>query len=842
MTEQPHGTVTFLFTDIEGSTRLLRELGSERYAGALAEHRRLLRDAFARHGGYEVDSEGDAFFVAFGRPGNALAACAEAQNSLAGHDWPEGQQVRVRMGVHSGEALLAPPKYVGIDVHRAARVMAAGHGGQVLVTESTARLLGDTLPDGLGLLDLGEHRLKDFDGALTLYQLCFSGGPATFPPLVTISNANLPRPASSFVGREQERAEVVELLRREDVRMLTLTGPGGSGKTRLAIEAASKVVTAYPAGVFWIGLAPLVDPTLVTPAIAKTLGAKDDPAAHIGERHMLLLLDNMEQVIEAAPELARLLEACPNLTVLATSREALRLAGENEYALAPLAEADAVELFYERAGEAGAKLAGDAPVPAICKHLDNLPLAVELAAARTKALSGEQLLERLERRLPLLTGGRRDAPERQRTLRATIAWSCDLLGDEEQRLFAHLAVFAGGWTLEAAERVCDAELDTLVSLLDKSLLRHTYGRFWMLETIREYAHEQLDTSGKAEQTRRRHAEHFLGLAQEAGPHLSGPEQVKWLGAVEQEHENFRAALTRLRDANEGERELQLAVALSDFWVTRGYAREGRTWLKDALARGKDARHRVRALHAAGFLASRQGDYEEAEALLEEGLARSRDLGEPDLVARLLLTLAGVVSAQGDERRAAALYGQLRELLPTLGDEAAAPAHMNLADWAIGRGDYPTARRDAEQSFALYRGTGHIWGMAGSLLCLGLACLGHGEDGEARTQLEESLRLSARLGDNEGIGRCLSVLAAVAQERGDAAKATQLLARSEALFEEIDGELDGVERAVHDLTLTKVRSELAAGPFENLWSQGRSLSLEEAVNYALSDELERVARP
>jgi len=239
MTEQPHGTVTFLFTDIEGSTRLLRELGSERYAGALAEHRRLLRDAFARHGGYEVDSEGDAFFVAFGRPGNALAACAEAQNSLAGHDWPEGQQVRVRMGVHSGEALLAPPKYVGIDVHRAARVMAAGHGGQVLVTESTARLLGDTLPDGLGLLDLGEHRLKDFDGALTLYQLCFSGGPATFPPLVTISNTNLPRPASSFVGREQERAEVVELLRREDVRMLTLTGPGGSGKTRLAIEAAN---------------------------------------------------------------------------------------------------------------------------------------------------------------------------------------------------------------------------------------------------------------------------------------------------------------------------------------------------------------------------------------------------------------------------------------------------------------------------------------------------------------------------------------------------------------------------------------------------------------------------
>jgi class 3 adenylate cyclase len=450
----PSGTVTFLFTDVEGSTRLLHELGTEGYANALAEHRRLIREACAAGGGVEVDTQGDAFFFAFPTAPAALAAAREMTEALA------MAPTQVRIGLHTGTPLLTDEGYVGEDVHLGARVAATGHGGQVLVSSSTAAVIepSNSLLQGTALTHLGEHRLKDIAQAVSIFQL----GEGSFPPLKTISNTNLPRPASSFVGRGAELAEVLSRIEAGG-RLVTLTGPGGSGKTRLALEAATTLVPDYKAGVFWVGLGSLRDPALVAETIAQVLGVKDGLAEHIGERELLLLLDNLEQVIEAASELSALLTACPNLTLLVTSRELLRVQGEVEYPVPPLAEPEAVTLFCERS-----QLEPSEEISELCARLDNLPLAVELAAARTKALSPAQILERLSQRLDLLKGGR-DADPRQQTLRATIEWSYDLLSPEEQFLFRRLSVFAGGCTLEAAEEVVDADLDTLQSLVEKSL-------------------------------------------------------------------------------------------------------------------------------------------------------------------------------------------------------------------------------------------------------------------------------------------------------------------------------------------------------------------------------------
>jgi predicted ATPase len=482
MRELPSGTVTFLFTDVEGSTKLLHELGAEGYSEALAEHRRILREAFSVHGGVEVDTQGDAFFVAFATAPTALKAAAEARTRLT------GGPIRVRMGIHTGTPHVAEEGYVGVDVHRAARIAAAGHGGQVLVSASTAALL-----DADGLRDLGEHRLKDLSAPERIYQL----GADDFPPLKSLHQTNLPIPTTPFLGRERELGEVLGLLSQEAVRLLTLTGAGGSGKTRLGLQAVAALAERYPQGVWWVPLATLRDPALVLASAGQALGAKNGLAEHIGDKTLLLLFDNFEHLVEAAPELAGLLASCPNLDLLVTSREPLRVSGEQEYAVAPLVHEEGVRFFLARARAVRPEFGADEAVSEICRRLDDLPLALELAAARVKALSSAQILERLEQRLPLLTGGARDLPERQRTLRATIEWSYELLSPEEQRLFALLAVFRGGCTLEAAEDVAGADLDTLQSLVDKSLLRHSEERYWMLETIREYAAERLEASAEA---------------------------------------------------------------------------------------------------------------------------------------------------------------------------------------------------------------------------------------------------------------------------------------------------------------------------------------------------------
>ncbi|HEU5212803.1 MAG TPA: adenylate/guanylate cyclase domain-containing protein, partial [Gaiellaceae bacterium] len=487
MRDLPGGTVTFLFTDVEGSTRLLGEHGDD-YAGLLADHRRLLRDAFTAHGGVEVDTQGDAFFVAFARASDAAAAALDAQLALA------ATPVRVRMGLHTGEPQVTDEGYVGMDVHRGARVAAAGHGRQVLVSEQTARLL-----DRAEVRDLGVHRLKDV-GETRIYQL----GDEEFPPLRTLYQTNLPTPANPLIGRKKELVDIVRLLAVDRERVVTITGPGGTGKTRFSVAVASEVADAFAHGTWFVDLSAVRDPALVLPSVGVALGARGPVAGHIGDDEVLVLLDNLEQVIDAAPELAGLVAACPRLQLLGTSREPLRIEAEREYFLKPLPESPAVELFRRRAAANG-----DIPyelAAAICERVDRLPLAIELAAARVRALDPSVLLERLEQRLPLLSSRARDHPDRQRTLHSTIAWSWELLDAGEQELFRRLAVFAGGCTLEAAEVVCDAEVDLLESLVDKSLLRRRGERFVMLETIREFAAERLDECGEGDAIRLGHAE------------------------------------------------------------------------------------------------------------------------------------------------------------------------------------------------------------------------------------------------------------------------------------------------------------------------------------------------
>jgi predicted ATPase/class 3 adenylate cyclase len=519
----PSGTVTFLFTDVEGSTTLLHELGSEEYAKALAEHRRVLRDAFARHGGVEVDTQGDAFFYAFPTAPGALDAAREGTDALS------AGPIRVRIGIHTGTPHVGEEGYVGADVHRAARIAAVGYGGQVLVSSSTARLVE------VDLADLGEHRLKDLSAPERIYQL----GEQAFPALNSLHRTNLPIPSTPFLGREAELAEVASLLTSSDTRLLTLTGPGGTGKTRLAAQAAGLVSGSYADGVWWIPLGALRDPKLVLVTAAQIVGSKNGLAGHIQDKKMLCLFDNFEQVVEAAADVAELLASCPNLHLLVTSREPLHVTGEQEYAVPPFVHEEGVDFFLARARAVKADFEADEAVSEICRRLDDLPLALELAAARVKALTSRQILERLEHRLPLLTGGARDLPERQRTLRATIEWSYDLLGEDEQRLFARLSVFAGGCTLEAAEEVCEATVDILQALVDKSLLRFTDERYWMLDTIREYAGERLAHLGEAEVVRNKHAQFFLQLAETLASEFSGLTQAARRNQVLAELDNLR---------------------------------------------------------------------------------------------------------------------------------------------------------------------------------------------------------------------------------------------------------------------------------------------------------------
>lgn len=810
----PSGTVTFLFTDVEGSTKILRELGPDAYAAALAEHRRILREAFAAHRGVEVDTQGDAFFVAFADAVDAVQAAEQAFEQLA-----DGR-IQVRAGIHTGTPRVAEEGYIGMDVHRAARIAAAGHGGQVLVSGATAASVHRDR-----LRDLGEHRLKDFDEPTLIYQL----GDANFPPLKTISNTNLPRPASSFVGRQSEVREVVEVI-GEGARLLSLTGPGGSGKTRLALEAAAELVPRFKAGVFWIGLASLRDPKLVMDTVSQAVGAKDALATHIADREMLLLLDNLEQVIDAAPELAALVEMCPNLTLLVTSRERLRVRGEVEYSVLPLADLDAVELFCARAGTEA-----NATVAELCRALDNLPLALELAAARTNLLAPEQILERLSGRLDLLKGGR-DADPRQQTLRATIAWSHDLLGANEQRLFRRLGVFAG-CTIESAEAVADADLDTLQSLVDKSLLRRTGDRFWMLETIREYAVERLGASSEAGKMRHRHANWFLALAEAAEPHLRTSNAKLWLGRLEADHDNLRLAVGSGEDAGRTQFVLRLVGALWRLWYQRGHLAEGLRRVEDALAADAlPTSARAKALNGAAVLAYVNGDPVSTRMRADEALELHRTLGDTWGAGYAEFMLGTVASDEGDPQRARRLLEESVARFRDLGDDylILAAAH-GLAQVLADLGETGAAETLHRETLNRARQIGADSQEAYSLMELAVFALEAGRLDDARSSLRDALRILKDLGDLLGIAVTLGQLSAVDAVDGRAEMAAVLLSRADALHREIGAGVASWAARSNTKTLASVRAKLEETAFSAAWERGRSLSTEEAVALALDSQ-------
>jgi len=820
MRELPSGTVTFLFTDVEGSTRLLHELGAEAYAGALAEHRRILRQAFGAHGGVEVDTQGDAFFVAFPTAPGALRAAEEAPAGLA------AGPIRVRMGIHTGTPHLAEEGYVGADVNRAARIAACGHGGQVLVSSSTASLLGTD-----GLRDLGEHRLKDLGAPERIYQL----GDGTFPRLKSLFRTNLPVPSTPFLGREGELAEVLSLLSRADTRLLTLTGPGGTGKTRLALQAAAEASDSFPDGIWWVPLAPLRDPTLVLETAAQVVGAKNGLAEHIADKQMLCLFDNFEQVVEAAAELADLLAACPKLDVLVTSRERLRVRGEQTYSVPTLAESDGAALFTARARAVDPSFAESEAVGELCVRLDELPLALELAAARTALFSPEQLLERLSQRLDLLKG-ERDADPRQQTLRATIEWSYDLLSKQEQELFGRLSVFAGGCSYEAAEHVAGADPDTLQSLLDKSLLRKRESelapRYWMLETIREYAAEQLEASKGAEELQSRHAEHFLALAEEAELHLFGLNPWEWLDRLEAEHDNLRAAIDRLQVANDTLRGLRLVGAIWKFWDLRGHLAEGQRRLEGALA-ADSSPTAARAKTLAG--AARVGRFGSAEAAAlraEEALAIHHELGDAWGVAYSRFVLGESVG-EDDPERAQGIYEDSVRAFREVGNEHyALLATHNLAYTCATLGDDDRARTLHEQNLRQARLTDDKMVEALALSSLAGYLWGEGRVREGLSMLASSTLTFRDLGDRVWTANNLDTLAYYLAVQRRARAAAAILSTAEALRKEIGGSEASWVAEMNDETLALIRGQLDEAAFAEAWEQGRTLRADEAVALAL----------
>ncbi|MDQ6660106.1 MAG: tetratricopeptide repeat protein, partial [Chloroflexota bacterium] len=743
-----------------------------------------------------------------------------------------------RIGLHTGEPQISSEGYVGLDVHHAARIMSAGHGGQILLSHTTSNLVEQHLPAGTYLKDLGEHRLKDLQRPSHLFQLSLEELPADFPPLKTLGTYpnNLPIQPTPFIGREKEVTALGQLLRRQDVRLVTLTGPGGVGKTRLSLQVAAELSAFFPDGTFLVPLAPVSDPEQVVPTIAQTLSigeVGDQPLftlvkSVLKEKHLLLLLDNFEQIPDAALQIADLHSACPTLKMLATSRVGLHVRAEREFAVPPLslpnlkllpdpvslARYEAVALFIERAlavrPDFQVTTANARPVAEICSRLDGLPLAIELAAARIKHFSPPTLLSRLKQGLSILSGGARDLPTRQQTLRATIDWSYKLLSPEEQQLFRRFAVFVDGCTWEAAEEVCTAGgfkgdmLEGLVSLVDKSLLRQEEqaggeARFWMLQTLREFGIERLVSTGELEATRTAHALYFLMRAEEAEPHLRGTESGRWFAQLEQEHENLRAALswllerTEMRvDSREGkkwaEQAMRLCGALYWFWNIHGYYREGRGFLERALAvrEGVAASVQVKVLYAATELAITQDDFERAEVLSRESLALSRELGDTVHRATTLFQLGFIAWARCQYAEAVAQFEEAIVLFQRLDDTwNRARSLAYLARAFAAQGQYSQARVQAEESLRLSHALGNKGRIAIALCELAhVRFLAQDDFAQSLALAEQSLALFRELGDTQYIAYLLSILGEMRLTQNEQALARELLEESVATLKEL----------------------------------------------------------
>ncbi|HET6175209.1 MAG TPA: BTAD domain-containing putative transcriptional regulator [Gaiellales bacterium] len=805
----PQGTVTLLFCDVEGSTRVLETLGAS-YANALAEHRQRLREALETHAGVEVDTQGDAFFAVFATATDAVAAALDAQRALA--DGP----LRVRMGVHTGEPVLTDEGYVGMDVHRAARICAVASGGQVLISQATRDLVQTAVSD------LGEQRLRDIGDPVRVFQL----GDESFPPLRGTGNISLRRPTSSFVGREREVSEVVALLRDADTRLLTLTGAGGSGKTRLALEVAHELWREFRDGAYFVALAPLAEAALVGPAIADALANTD--AGKLGdalrERRTLLVLDNFEHVLAAAPLVTELLEAGPHLKILVTSRELLLVEGEIAYRVPALAEPEAVALFCARA-----RIGPSDDVRELCRRLDSLPLAIELAAARTNVLSPAQMLGRLAERLDLLKA-RRGGEPRQNTLRASIAWSFDLLAPDEQQLLARLAVFAGGCTNEAAEAICAADLDTLQALVEKSLLQRTGERFWLLETIREFAWERLEEGDERDDVHRRLAEHFVALAETAQRQLRGPEQELWFRALVAEQDNFRAALSWAVAQQESTVALRLATALEIFWRRRGQYQEGARWFDGVLALAPPAlpEGRARALAAGAHLSALAGNVDVAEQRYEESIQSLRELGDEAGLAEALRGFAELAGERGRNREARAAAEESLELFTALNDRGAMAGRLRfLGELALDRRAVPSARDLLGRALTVAREAGDDRNVARTTQTLADLELSAGNL-DAAEELYRSALLASRDTPYQAVAaHCLLGLAAVAGAGGEAEAAGALWSAGERLAERLGMRFDPSPQARYEHALGALDPD-AAKRFAVARAAAATLTIDQAI--------------
>ena len=913
----PTGTVTFLFTDIEGSTAL-----AQRYPDALpsllAQHHTILHQSIAAHHGHVFQIAGDAFSAAFFTASDAVLAALVAQRRLHHEAW-DPSPVKVRMGIHTGAAQASAIDsvaggYVGyLTLTRTQRIMSAAHGGQTLLSAATQELVRDQLPPDMTLRDMGAHRLKDLTRPEHLFQLVAADLPAVFLPLKTLDlhPHNLPVQPTAFIGREQAIASISSLLQRHDVRLLTLTGPGGTGKTRLSIQVAAELLDRFADGVWFVNLAPISESDLVLPAIVQTLGMRetsdrsllDQLKDYLQERQLLLLLDNVEQVVSASPLISELLATAAQLKVLVTSRVALHLSGEHEIAVSPLSLPDrahlpaverltqyeAVRLFVERAQAVNADFAvtnANAPAVAeICARLDGLPLAIELAAARSKLFTPQALLARLERRLKLLTSGARDLPARQQTLRNTIAWSYDLLAVEQQVLFARLAVFVGGWTLEAAEALCAAHddlasdvFDGIAALVDQSLVRQIEGlagepRFTMLETIREYAWDRLSARAETMWIEEQHANYFLALAEEAESYLWSVDPDRWLMRLEAEHDNVRAALEWFTGRAETEQALRLAGALALFWQSHEHMAEGRRWLPKLLtmssgiaapirakallgatqfcledlttARGyiaeslalyralSDTVGTIRALHTLGAIEVDHGNLALAKTCVEESLRLCESVADTPYPGWALLLQGRIALHQGDAAQAAS-YGQRSlAIMRRLGNRRGVAGLLtSVGDVYRLEGDYQRAVVYNQESLALCREIGNKGMTALVLHNLGHTVLRQGDQQYALDCFAEGLRLSRDIGDRALSGLCLAGMASMAAVYGQPERATRLFSAAEAQFDALSYILEPQDRSDNERNLAIAREQLSEELFSDVWAAGRALTLEQATIEAL----------
>lgn len=871
MAEHPSGTVTFLFTDIEGSTKLAQE-HPDRWESLRARHHAILQSVMDAHNGYVFKTIGDAFCVAFHTAGDGLNAALDAQRDLKTSEFLKNSEVslRVRMGLHTGSAELQGQDYRGyLTMAKVQRVMSVAYGGQVLLSNTTAELLHGELQNGISLRDMKEHRLKGLSDPERLWQLVAPDLQNDFPPLQSLKEIpnNLPVQLTSFIGREKEVGQIKQRLEKN--RLVTLTGSGGIGKTRLSIQVASELLGEYPNGTWLVELAPITDPALVTQTVCAALDVTPQGNAnplsvltdYLKPKKILLVVDNCEHLIDASAQLCEaLLHACPNVRIIASSREALGIDGENAYRVSSLSlpnpndglvmieKSEAVTLFIERATatlpEFEMTKANAAVVAQICQRLDGIALAIELAASRVKLLKVEQIASRLDDAFRLLTGGSRTALPRQQTLRALIDWSYNLLSDEEQTALRRLSVFVGGWTLEAAESVCDNQnmLDLLTYLVDKSLVAVDHDhvdepRYYMLETIRQYAREKLAESEEAEAVRLKHSEWFIRSAERAKKeYLSRQNVTSLLNQFKNDYENFRAALDWLLANKQFENYARLAFALGMFWFDLNYYQEGRYWLEIGLDHRDQLSKRVtaRILRVLCRILARMGDYELAIRYGEESVALAREFNDKAELALTIEFLATSVSESGDEKREPIIYSEALSLYQELGDASGVSDMMLEIGWAhVGSGNTTEGFVILEESLKIKQQLGAVDDIAYSLFVIG-TCRWHNQEyDKSEIALKEGLKLFFKLGNKWFAMGCLGALAGVCSGRHQPNLAAKYLGVTDRVIESIRGRVPPFwEQQVRNPTVVSIRAQLNDSDFDKAYNEGYSLTPEQALAFAL----------